>query len=47
MPSETSEKAVWLPFRSFLVVGSEGEEVPNEALVFAGRFKVDRLLRVV
>jgi hypothetical protein len=47
MSSETFEKAVWLPLRSSLVVGSEGEEIPNEALVFAGRFKVDRLLHVV
>jgi hypothetical protein len=47
MPSETFEKAVWLPLRSLLVVGSEGEEVPNEPLELTGCFQVDRLMRVV
>jgi hypothetical protein len=47
MPSETFEKAVWLPLRRLLVVGSEGEEVPNEPLELTGCFQVDRLMRVV
>ena len=47
MPGETFEKAVWLPLRSLLVVGSEGEEVPNEPFELTGCFQVDRLMRVV